>query len=111
MKTAGLALSTSTVALCNFLLLLALMRRKIGRIEASTLLRSLAKVAIASALMTAAAYGMHRFCEFNRYIDMTASMAIAFIVFGVSCKLLRVDELDELIGTLRFGSNHASAQP
>ena len=110
MKTAGLALSTSTVALCNFFLLLALMRRKIGRIEASTLLRSLAKVAISSALMTAAAYGTHRFCEFNRYIDMMASMLVALIVFGASCKLLRVDELDELLGVLRSSSKHDSAQ-
>ena len=103
MKTAGLALSTSMVALCNFFLLLALMRRKIGRLEVSTLLRSLAKVAVASALMTAAAYGTHRLCEFNRYLDMLASIAVALIVFGASCKLLRVDELGELLGALKFG--------
>jgi putative peptidoglycan lipid II flippase len=101
MKAAGLALSTSAVALCNFFLLLILMRRKIGRLEVSTLLRSLAKVAIASALMTAAAYGTHRLCEFNRYLDMFASIAMALIVFGVSCKLLRVDELGELLNALR----------
>lgn len=110
MHTAGLALSTSTVAVCNFFLLLALMRRKIGRIEASALLRSLAKVAIACALMTAAAYGTHRLCEFNRYIDMMTSMAVAIIVFGVSCKLLRVDELGELLGVFRFSAKHDSAQ-
>ena len=55
MGPAGLALSTSTVALCNFFLLLALMRRKIGRIEVSALLRSFVKVAVASAVMSAAA--------------------------------------------------------
>src|SRR5882724_1478649 len=108
MKTAGLALSTSTVALCNFFLLLALMRRKIGRLEVSTLLRSLIKVAAASAVMTAAAYATHRFCESNRYIDMLASMTVAFVVFGASCKLLRVDELGELLGVLKFG---ARAEP
>jgi peptidoglycan biosynthesis protein MviN/MurJ (putative lipid II flippase) len=104
MKTAGLALSTSTVALCNFFLLLALMRRKIGRLEVTALLRSLLRVAAASAMMTAAAYAAHRYCEFNRYIDMLVSMAVAFIVFGASCKLLRVDELGELLGVLKFGS-------
>jgi putative peptidoglycan lipid II flippase len=109
MKTAGLALSTSAVALCNFFLLLALMRRKIGRLEVTTLLRSLAKVAIASIVMTAAAYATHRFCEFNRYVDMLASIAVAFVVFGASCKLLRVDELGELLGVLRFGAKHESA--
>ena len=107
MKTAGLALSTSTVALCNFFLLLGLMRRKIGRVEASVLLRSLAKVGAAAALMTAAAYGTHRCCEFNRYVDMIASMAAAVIVFGAACKLLRVDELGELLGVLKFGAKEA----
>ena len=104
MKTAGLALSTSAVALCNFFLLLALMRRKIGRIEASTLLHSFVKVAVASAVMSAAAYGTHRLCEFNRYVDMLASMSVAVIVFGASCKVLRVDELGEALGVLRFGA-------
>jgi peptidoglycan biosynthesis protein MviN/MurJ (putative lipid II flippase) len=108
MGPAGLALSTSMVAICNFLLLLALMRRKIGRIEVSTLLRSLGKVAVASALMTAAAYGTHRLCEFNRYVDMLVSMTVAVIVFGASCKLLRVDELGELLAVLRFGARRAS---
>ena len=109
MKTAGLALSTSTVALCNFFLLLILMRRKIGRLEVSALLRSLAKVAVASALMTAAAYGMHHLCEFNRYLDMLASMSVALLVFGASCKLLRVDELGELLGALKFGEKQRDA--
>ena len=109
MKTAGLALSTSTVALFNFFLLLALMRRKIGRVEASALLRSLAKVGAASVLMTAAAYATHQLCEFNRYVDMLASMAAALIVFGASCKLLRVDELGELLGVLRFSAKHDPA--
>jgi putative peptidoglycan lipid II flippase len=110
MRTAGLALSTSTVALCNFFLLLALMRRKIGRVEASTLLRSIAKVAFASALMTVAAWGTHRFSEFNRYLDMLASMSVALLVFGASCKVLRVDELGELLGALKFGAKHDPAQ-
>ena len=104
MGAAGLALSTSTVAVCNFLLLLALMRRKIGRIEVSTLLRSLARVAAASVVMSAATYGTRRLCGSNRYVDMVASMAVAVIVFGASCKLLRVSELGEALGVMRSGA-------
>jgi putative peptidoglycan lipid II flippase len=111
MKTAGLALSTSTVALFNFFLLLALMRRKIGRVEASVLLRSLLKVATASAIMTAAAYGTHRFCEFNRYVDMVASMTVAVVVFGAACHMLRVEELAELLAVLKFGSRVEPTSP
>src|SRR5260370_18403319 len=97
MGSAGLALSTSMVALCNFFLLLALMRRKIGRLEVTTLLRSLIKVAAASAVMTAAAYATHRFCEFNRYIDMLSSMSVPFILFGASSNLLHVEQFAALI--------------
>jgi putative peptidoglycan lipid II flippase len=101
MKTAGLALSTSFVALTNFFLLMTFMRRKIGRIEARALLRSLAKIAVASALMAAAAYGTHRVCEPHRYLDVLASIAAALVVFGLSCKRLRVEEFSELLGVLR----------
>jgi hypothetical protein len=58
--------------------------------------------------MSAAAYGMHRLCEFNRYVDMFASMAVAVIVFGAVCKLLRVTELGETLGVLRFGAKQPS---
>jgi len=104
MKTAGLALSTSTVALVNFFLLLGLMRRKIGRVEATALLRSFLKVALASVLMSAAAYVTHRFCEFNRYVDVLLSMIVAVIVFGAACQALGVEELAELLALLKFGS-------
>ena len=101
MKTAGLALSTSCVALTNFFLLMVFMRRKIERIEANALLRALVRIGLASLAMSAAAYGTHRLCEFNRYLDVLASMTAALIVFGVSCKLLRIEEFKELLGTLK----------
>jgi putative peptidoglycan lipid II flippase len=111
MKTAGLALSTSTVALFNFFLLLGLMRRKIGRVEAKALLRSFFKVALASVVMTAAAYGTHRFCEFNRYFDMVASMVVAVIVFGAACHVLGVEELAELLAVMKFGARDVESPP
>ncbi len=96
----GLALSTSCVALTNFVLLLALMRRKIERIEVRALLRSLAKIATASAAMSLAAYGTHIALAGNRYVDMAASMAVALIVFASSCRLLRIEEFGELMRAL-----------
>jgi putative peptidoglycan lipid II flippase len=106
MKTAGLALSTSCVALTNFFLLLALMRRKLGRIEASVLLKSLARIAVASIAMSAAAYGTHFFFAAHRYADVLASIVVSLIVFGASCKLLGVEEFGELIAVLRFSAKH-----
>ena len=106
MKTAGLALSTSFVALTNFFLLMMFMRRKIERIEASVLLRSLVRIGIASLAMTAAAWYTHTKLADHRYLDVAVSITVALIVFGASCKLLRVEEFSELLDALRLGKKH-----
>jgi putative peptidoglycan lipid II flippase len=102
METAGLALSTSGVALTNFFLLLALMRRKIGRVEASVLLRSLVRIVIASATMTAVAYGAHRLLSFNRYVDVAGSVVAAAVAFAFACRLLHIEEFGELRSVLQL---------
>lgn len=104
LKTAGLALSTSCVALFNFFLLLVLMRRRIQRVEAGKLLHSSARILLASVVMTGAAYGAHRLLESYRYLDVAGSVTVAVVVFGAACKVLRVEELGELLGTLKFGA-------
>ncbi|HUK82285.1 MAG TPA: murein biosynthesis integral membrane protein MurJ [Verrucomicrobiae bacterium] len=106
MRTAGLALSTSFVALVNFFLLLALMRRRIQRVEASLLLKSLARIGGASVVMAAAAYAARRLLEPHRYVDVTVSIGVALIVFGVACKLMGVEEFGELLGVIKFGAKH-----
>ena len=50
--------------------------------------------------MTAAAYGTHRLLEAHRYLDVTASIAVAVAVFGVSCHLLRVEELRDFLSVI-----------
>jgi putative peptidoglycan lipid II flippase len=104
MGTPGLALSTSCVALTNFFLLLLFMRRRIQRVEAKQLLKSLARIGAASAAMAAAAYGTHRLLADSRYWDVLVSMTVAALTFGAACHLLRVDELGELLGVLKFGA-------
>ncbi len=104
MQTAGLALSTSCVALVNFFLLLVLMRRRIGRIEGRQLLISSLRITVAALAMSAAAYGAHSLLASNRYLDVAGSVVVALIVFGAACKLLRVEEFGELLGVLRFNS-------
>jgi putative peptidoglycan lipid II flippase len=106
--TAGLALSTSVVALTNFTLLLTLLRRKIQRIELTALADTTMKVLIASALMCAGAIGAlwtltpgRGVFPANRYVALAGAMAAALFVFFACCKLLRVGELEELMGALR----------
>ena len=100
---AGLALSTACVALINFGQLLYHMRKRLQRIEAKSLLVSTGKVALASAAMSAAAWSVHHFLGLNRYADLAVSIVAAVVVFGAVCWMLRVAELGELLGVLRFG--------
>jgi putative peptidoglycan lipid II flippase len=111
MRTAGLALSTSCVALTNFALLLAWMRKRLRHIETMALLQSVARIAVASVIMTAAAQVTHRLLMQNRYLDVAGSILVALIVFGTSCKLLGVQELGELFAIVRFGAKHESSPP
>ena len=103
----GLALSTALVALVNFGQLLWHMRRRLGRIEAKSLLLSAGKVTLASAVMSAAAWAAQHFLPFNRYLDLTLSISVAVVTFGAVCWLLRVAELGELLAVLRFGRKTA----
>jgi len=101
-RTAGLALSTALVALINFGALLAVMRRRVGRLELRALAGSLARIGLASAAMALAAYGAHHFLAANRYLDLAGSILVAVVTFGAVCQLLRVPELGELLAVLRF---------
>jgi len=105
---AGLALSTSAVALANFALLLVFMRRKIGRIEGRRLVRSLAKIGLASALMAAAAWLVSRLVAAQLSMDgfalylaqVAAAVASALAVFYFACRLFRVEELEEAVNAV-----------
>lgn len=99
----GLAFATSTVALTNLVLLLIFMRRKIQRLELAALLRSLVKIAGASAAMSVAAWYTHVQLIDHRYLDVAVSIGVAVLVFGAACRLLRVEEFDELLAALRLG--------
>ena len=107
MKTAGLALSTSFVAITNLALLLIYMRRKIQRLGLAVLLRSLVKVVGASAVMSVAAWYTHVQLAGHRYLDLAISIGVAVLVFGAVCRLLRVEEFDELLAALRLGTKQA----
>ncbi len=56
----GLALSTSTVAVLNFVLLYALMRRRIGGIEGRKTATAVVKILFASALMAVVCWALSR---------------------------------------------------
>jgi putative peptidoglycan lipid II flippase len=100
----GLAFSTSTVALINFLLLALLIRRRIGGLARSPLGITLLRICAASIPMAAAAWSVNALCAtlplggvVLELVSVAASITLAAVVFYAACRLLRVDELDEAI--------------
>jgi len=100
----GLAFSTSTVALVNFILLAIFMRRRIGRLEGSRLGNTLARICVAAIPMAAVAWLVSELSGslplagiVLRLVRVSASITLAAIVFYVACRLLRIQELEEAI--------------
>jgi putative peptidoglycan lipid II flippase len=100
----GLAFSTSTVALVNFLLLAVFMRRRIGVLNRSRLGSTLARICAASIPVAAVAWLVSESCGSLplagialKLVRVTAAITGAAIAFYATCRLLRIEELDEAI--------------
>ncbi len=100
----GLAFSTSSVALVNFVSLAFFMRRRIGRLEGRRLGPKLARICIASIPMAVVAWLVSEFCAslpvagiVLKLVRVSSSITLAAITFYIACRLLRIEELDEAI--------------
>lgn len=100
----GLAFSTSTVALLNFLLLALFMRRKLQRLGGRKLARTVLKICAASLIMAAVAWlvndlagglPLHGFAL--NLFRVAAAVTAACAVFYLACRRLHVEELSEAI--------------
>src|SRR2546423_1378863 len=105
----GLALSTSLVALTNFLLLYIMMRKYAGGLETGAILGLLAKLAIPALLLAGICWlalefmfqpGMH-LPEWQRIFGVLLVIAIAAAVFFGSAFLFRVDEVRDIVDLIR----------
>lgn len=100
----GVALATSIVALVNFLALTFLMRKRIKRINGNEIFGAFLKITLASAVMSAVAYAIYYILarQFGtegfilKLIEAFVPIGIGGIVFFVTAKLLRVDELEKV---------------
>lgn len=105
----GLALSISVVAIVNFILLLFFMRARLGGIEGNRLLSTLVRVLVAALVMGAACWQVNRLIDgwlgtagFTvRVLNVGGSIVAGMVVFLIAARLLRLEELDRLIGMLR----------
>src|SRR6266480_3181982 len=103
----GLAFSTSTVALVNFLLLALFMRQRLGRLEGRRLGRTIMRVVIASGAMASVVWmvaegvtALQLHGHALHFILVVASVASAAIVFYLACRILQVKELDDAINAI-----------
>jgi len=98
---AGLALSTSVVALFGFGAQLILIRRRLGGIHGRELAASAGRILLASAVMAAGVWVSHTALERSlgtgtlaRLIDLAVSVSLGVAVLAVICKFLGVSEVD-----------------
>ena len=120
MGHAGLALSTSCVALFSFLVLFFAMRTRIGGVYGRRMRSTVLKVAAGSALMgvaiwlsTALIHAIIGVSTFSRLVDLAISIPLGLAVVYAACRALKVEELEMAVkafgGPLsrRFGNSGA----
>jgi putative peptidoglycan lipid II flippase len=105
----GLALSTGCVATCNFLVLYALMRRHLQRLETRLMGVLLIKVAAATtALVAVCLASMHWLLGgwatqalLPKLLELLLTVCVAMAVFGTAAHALQVDELHRFTAAVR----------
>lgn len=105
----GLALSTGCVAICNFAALYLLMRKATGSLETGQLVFGSCKLLMAGAAMSAVCFFGARWmaAEWSlssrafHALQLGAVIAAAAGVFFLLARMLRVEEMDDLLGALR----------
>lgn len=105
----GVALATSTVAMVNFLALTFLMRKRIDRLNGREILSALLKILIASATMSAVAYGSYYLLTnylgaktlVIKLMEAFIPIALGGITFFAMAKILKVSEVEKLVGALK----------
>lgn len=105
----GLAFSTGCVATCNFLLLYWLMRRQLRRLDTGKMLSMLARTAIASLVMGLVCWLAKQWWlsqwptqQFTtKLLALAASILLGVLVFVGCGVVLRIRELDDILGAFR----------
>jgi putative peptidoglycan lipid II flippase len=103
----GLALSTSIVAITNFILLYLMMRRYAGRLETGTMFELLLKLLVAGVLLAVICEAANRFLFvsglplWKKIIDVGATIAVGGASFFAVAYWLGVAEVKEVVNLVR----------
>jgi putative peptidoglycan lipid II flippase len=106
---AGVALATSIVATVNFAALVYFMRRRIARLNGREIFAAFVKIAAASAVMSAVAYGSYYLLTTYfvdkgltvRLVEAFIPIGLAGVIFLLAAKLLKISEIEQVIAALR----------
>ena len=115
----GLALGTAIAALFNALVLLWLLRRRLGGLDESRVAVAFAKILLAAILMGVAAWTCEHFARaawpggdvLGQLIRLLSAIGCGIVTLAFAAKVLRIDEFDQalrLVST-RIGRNRSSA--
>jgi putative peptidoglycan lipid II flippase len=105
----GLAFSTGCVATINFLLLYALMQRRLDGLETRRMLATLGKVAVAGGALAAVCAASSHFllagwatqALWSKGAALFGTVIVGALVFGGCGHLLKIRELNELMAMLK----------
>lgn len=105
----GVALSTSSVALVNFLILFIVMRYKIKRLNGRKITSSFLRILISSLLMSVCCWLAYIFLHskfeaanlFYKILEAFLPIALGIMVFFFSAKILKVEEVEKIYNIFR----------
>lgn len=104
----GVAMALSFAGIAQLVTLLALLRRKVGRLGLRAVATSAARITAASAAMGGACWAIARYGAWERGGNAASNIAILIgavvaggVVFLAAAKILRAPELDDLIAAVR----------
>lgn len=92
MKVGGLALSTALSGALSFVLLMAFLRKKIGRIKGKEILSDFFKVFAASAIMGAVIFIFKNKLDAINIFNLSALLFVGLVVYLACAFVLKVDE-------------------
>jgi putative peptidoglycan lipid II flippase len=104
----GLALSTSLVAFTNFLILYTMMRHYAGRLETGAMIKTLAKLLVAGALLAGICLLAQRFIfaptgltTWRKVFGLLVTIAVGSAAFFGTAYVLHVSELRDVVQLVR----------
>jgi putative peptidoglycan lipid II flippase len=106
--TWGIPLATSLVNVAGSVVLIVLMRRRLGRLGFSEIADSVLRIVIASAVLAGAAYGTWYGLDaalgrsfVGQLVSVGSALAVGIAVYLLACRALKVRELGALLALLR----------